>query len=95
MAELQRALTDPSAEVAPQYWLWRATLTDGTALRGRRLNEDSFSVQVLDSAGRLRGLPKSQIERQELSERSPMPSFAKTLTDAQRNDIAAYLATLQ
>ncbi len=90
-AELQLALLEPSAAVAPEYWMWQATTTSGQTLRGSRLNEDTFSVQILDSTGRLRSLPKSQIERQTLERRSPMPSFRDKLTDRQLNDLLAYL----
>jgi putative heme-binding domain-containing protein len=90
-AELQLALLDPSAAVAPEYWLWQATTTAGQTLKGSRLNEDTFSVQILDSAGRLRSLPKTEIERQTLERRSPMPSFRDKLTDRQLNDLLAYL----
>lgn len=90
-AELQLALLEPSAAVAPEYWMWQATTTSGQTLKGSRLNEDTFSVQILDSTGRLRSLPKSEIEKQTLERRSPMPSFRDKLTDRQLNDLLAYL----
>ncbi len=93
--ELLVALTDPSAEVAPEYWAWQATTKTGTALRGQRLNEDTFSLQILDQAGRLRSVAKADLRSQSLDHRSPMPSFRDKLTDAQRNDLIAYLTTLQ
>lgn len=90
-AELQLALLDPSASVAPEYWMWQATTTSGQTIKGSRLNEDSFSIQILDSSGRLRGLAKTEIERQTLERRSPMPSFRDKLTDRQLQDLLAYL----
>jgi putative heme-binding domain-containing protein len=90
-AELQLALLDPSAAVAPEYWIWQATTTSGQTIKGSRLNEDTFSVQILDSTGRLRGLAKTEIERQTLERRSPMPSFRDKLTGRQLQDLLAYL----
>ncbi len=93
--ELLVALNDPSAEVAPEYWTWQATTKTGTALRGQRLNEDTFSLQILDQTGRLRSVAKADLRSQSLDQRSPMPSFREKLTDVQRTDLIAYLATLQ
>jgi putative heme-binding domain-containing protein len=90
-AELEAAVMDPSAAVAPEYWLWRATTTTGQTITGSRLNEDTYSVQILDAGGRLRGLAKSEIERQALERRSPMPSFRGKLSGSQLNDLLAYL----
>lgn len=90
-AELAAAVLDPSAAVAPEYWLWRATTTSGQTVTGSRLNEDTYSVQILDAGGRLRGVAKSEIERQTLERRSPMPSFRDKLSGSQLNDLLAYL----
>ena len=93
--DLLVALNDPSADVAPEYWTWQATTKAGTTLRGQRLNEDTFSLQIIDQTGHLRSVAKSDLRSQSLDHRSPMSSFREKLTDAQRNDLVAYLATLQ
>ena len=94
-ADLQTALTDPSAEVAPEYWRWQATTKSGQTLRGSRLNEDTFSLQILDQSGRLRSVAKADLEHQSLERRSPMPSFRDKLNTQQINDLIAYLVTLR
>lgn len=94
-AELQSALTDPSAEVAPEYWAWQGITNDGKTLRGSRLNEDTFSLQILDDSGRLRSVSKADLRSQTLEKRSAMPSFREKLSDRQRADLVAFLATLQ
>ena len=94
-AELLVALNDPSADVAPEFWIWQATTKTGAKLRGQRLNEDTFSLQILDQSDRLRSVSKADLQSQSLDHRSPMPSFREKLTDAQRNDLIRYLTTLQ
>lgn len=94
-AELSLALTDPSAEVAPEYWPWQGTTNSGETIRGHRFNEDTFSLQILDNTGRLRSVDKSTLRQQTLEQRSPMPSFKDKLSSQQLNDLVAYLATLQ
>lgn len=94
-AELRRALEDPSADVAPQYWIWQAKTADGAALRGFRLNEDTFTVQILDNSGKLRSISKSTLTEQSLDRRSPMPSFKGKLSDSEMTDLVAYLAGLR
>ncbi|MBM3754080.1 MAG: c-type cytochrome [Acidobacteria bacterium] len=95
VGELKRALVDPSAEVAPQYWLWEGKLKSGETIKGHRLNEDTFSIQIMDGAGKLRGVDKSTLAEQKLERRSAMPSFKGRMSEAQINDVVAYLATLK
>jgi putative heme-binding domain-containing protein len=94
-AEMRTALIDPSAEVAPEHWIWQATTRDGKSLRGSRLNEDTFSLQILDNTGRLRSVAKADLREQSLDHRSPMPSFRDKLNDQQINNVVAFLAALQ
>jgi len=93
--EIRTAITDPSTEVAPEYWIWQATTKDGKALSGHRFNEDTFSLQILDNTGRLRSVNKADLREQSLDPSSPMPSFRAKLNDRQLNDLVAFLATLQ
>lgn len=95
VGELKRALIEPSAEVAPQYWLWEGKLKSGETVKGHRLNEDTFSIQVQDGAGKLRGIDKATLATQKLERRSAMPSFKEKLSEAQINDVVAYLVTLK
>jgi mono/diheme cytochrome c family protein len=62
---------------------------------GRRLNEDTFSVQLLDSSGRLKSLDRADIRQYTVSRDAQMPSYATLLTDAERADLVAYLLSLK
>jgi cytochrome c oxidase cbb3-type subunit 3 len=93
-AELLESLKEPDAQVASEYWTVVATTTTGRTVRGTRLNEDTFSLQIRDESGRLLSLLKQNLQDVELIRRSPMPSFAGKLSDAQMDDVIAWLIGL-
>ncbi len=94
-AAIQRSLTDPSAGMLPINRPVTIVTTDGRTIKGRRLNEDTATVQLIDSEERLVSLAKSDIRSFDLGKDSPMPSFARTLSDAERADLLAYLLSLR
>ena len=59
-----------------------------------RLNEDTFSIQIRDDEGRLQSLLKRDLKDVELIRRSPMPSFKGKLSDAQIDDVIAWLVSM-
>ena len=63
----------------------------GKSIRGVRLNEDSFSIQIRDGEGRLQSLLKRDLKSMDVIRRSPMPSFKGKLSDAQIDDVIAWL----
>ena len=68
---------------------------DGSIVNGRRLNEDTYTVQIIDDHERLQSLQKSDIRELTISTTSPMPSFKGTLSDAEMADVLAYLLSLK
>lgn len=95
LAELERSVLDPNAEVAPDYWSLRARTKGGETVTGIRLNEDTYSFQVLTSQGRLMSLLKEDLAGHEMIRTSPMPSFQGKLQRAEVQDLVAYLASLR
>lgn len=89
--ELRRSITDPQVEVESRWWRLRAATHDGAALSGRRLNEDTHSVQYADPSGRLRTVSKADLTQYEIVRKSPMPPF--DLTDGELDDLLAYLVS--
>ena len=75
--------------------LVRAVLRDGTVVTGRRLNEDTFTVQLIDSNERLVSLDRAAIRDYEVSTQATMPSYADALSDDERADLVAYLLSLK
>jgi cytochrome c oxidase cbb3-type subunit III len=69
--------------------------TNGREVRGVRINEDSFTIQVRDANGELHSFRKSNLERVEKqANRSLMPSFKDRLSEPQLEDLVAYLVSL-
>lgn len=94
-ASLQRALVDPVQAILPANRSARAVTRDGRTIRGRRLNEDAYTVQLIDEQSRLVSLVKADLRSFELVPTSSMPSFQNTLTADERADLVAYLLSLK
>ena len=94
-AALQRSLRDPSSAMLPINRPVRIVMRDGRAINGRRLNEDTYTVQIIDDTERLMSLAKSDIRNLEVSTVSTMPSYASTLTPDEQADLVAYLLSLR
>jgi putative heme-binding domain-containing protein len=93
-AVVQRALLDPDGAMRPINRPVRATLRDGSSVAGRRLNEDSFTVQIVTDQGRLVSLVKSELKAWSVSTHSPMPP-AKDMPPDALADLMAYLMSLR
>jgi putative heme-binding domain-containing protein len=92
---LQRAMLEPSAVMMPINRPVRIVMKDGRTLTGRRFNEDTFTVQLIDQQERLLSLEKKDIKALEVQTTSPMPSFNGKLTAEEMSDVIAYLITLK
>ena len=73
----------------------RVVTRDGRTIRGRRLNEDTYTVQIIDEQERLVSLVKADLREYELGKTSPMPSVAKTFSGDEIADLVAYLLSLR
>jgi hypothetical protein len=66
---------------------------DGREIRGMRLNEDTFSIQLRDVKNRFYSFAKSDLrEFDKQPGASLMPSYKDELTPAQVDDVVAYLS---
>ncbi len=92
-AALQRTLLDPAASLLPINRPIRAVTRGGETVRGRRLNEDTYTVQLIDSDGRLRSLVKAELVEYEVSETPVMTPT--TLSSDEVADLIGYLLTLR
>jgi putative heme-binding domain-containing protein len=92
--ELERALLDPGADVAPPNRTYRVVTKDGTPVTGRLLGHDTFSVQLLDSKEQLRSFAKGELREMGFVA-SPMPSYRGTLSPQEIADMVSYLSSLR
>lgn len=93
--QLERAILRPDEQVAPRYWYAQALTRDGRKFYGVRLNEDTHSVQLLDSGENLVSLLKADLRGYEIIRRSTMPSYEGRLSRGEVNDLIAWLASLR
>jgi hypothetical protein len=94
-AALQRSLFDPNGSLLPANRTVRATTKEGRVIRGRRLNEDTYTIQLIDDQERLISLTKADLKAIEFVTTSTMPSYAGTLTPDEGADVIAYLLSLK
>lgn len=85
----------PQRAAYQAYRMYRVTLSNGKVITGMRVNEDSFTLQLRDSKGDIHSVNKLTAKSiGELPDHSFMPSYKGKLSDAQLNDLVAYLSSL-
>ena len=93
-AAIERSILDPNAEIAIPFRVFQVTPKSGAQVRGRLINQDTFSVQLMDEAQNLRSFLKSDLKDSGFLP-SPMPSFRGRLTPQEVADVVSYLLTLK
>lgn len=93
-AALREAIVDPNGSVHPRMFRARATTADGTVVQGLRMNEDTFSVQILVADGRLVSLDKTTLREFAIVSDSSMPTYRDRLSGDDLEDVVAYVAGL-
>lgn len=93
---LRESLVKPAA-AAPDYFLYvEAVPAAGSPVRGIRVNEDSFTIHIKDTSENFHAFRKSDLKAlRKLFDDSPMPSYEKSLSTTELNDLVAYLASLK
>ncbi len=94
-ADIERSILNPNAAILPQNRTVRATAADGSTITGRRLNEDTDTIQLIDDRERLVSLSKATLREFTVLKTSPMPSFQGKLTPQELADVIAYLLSLK
>jgi putative heme-binding domain-containing protein len=95
LRHLRNAIVEPNQWVSPLDWKIQARTKSGEVVKGVRLNEDTYSVQLLDSNDNLVSLIKKDLESYQIIKMSAMPSYAERLSESELDDLIAYLYRLR
>lgn len=95
LSALRRSLLDPTGTMRPIDRPVELVTADGTRVSGRRLNEDTYTVQILDDDARLRSFDKADLREFRVVTESPMPTYGDRLGPAELADLLAYLVSLK
>ena len=88
-------LTEPTKEFPQEYETVTAVTEDGKQIKGVTLNEDSFTVQVMDMGEHIHLLEKDKLKSFQKTRESAMPKYGTdVLSDKDLQDIVAYLTSL-
>jgi putative heme-binding domain-containing protein len=92
---LEDSLLDPKSTDVPQNRFIHAVTRSGAVITGRRMNEDTLTIQIVDSKERLMSLMKADLKEYSIEKEPLMPSYKDKLTGAERADLIAYLVSLK
>ena len=88
-------LTEATKEFPHEYESVIVVTADGKQIKGVTLNEDSFTVQIMDSDEHIHLLEKDSLKSFKKSRDSTMPKYnTDVLSDKDVEDIVAFLASV-
>jgi cytochrome c oxidase cbb3-type subunit III len=88
-------LTEATKEFPQEYESVTVVTADGKQIKGVTLNEDSFTLQIMDSGEHIYLLQKNKLKSFKKSRESAMPKYEpETLSDKEVEDIVAFLASV-
>jgi putative heme-binding domain-containing protein len=88
-------LTEATKEFPQEYETITVVTSDGKEIKGVALNEDSFSVQMMDASEQIYLLDKDKLRSFQKSRDSMMPTYTpELLSDKDLEDIVAYLVSV-
>jgi cytochrome c oxidase cbb3-type subunit III len=93
-ADIEQSLVDPAAVILSQNRVVTVTMRDGKTVRGRVLNQDTQSIQMMGPGDKPLSVARTGI-RTVTEERSSMPSAREKLNAQELADVVSYLQTLK
>jgi len=88
-------LTEATKEFPQEYESVTVVTAEGKQIKGITLNEDSFSVQIMDTSEQIHLLEKANLKSFQKSRQSAMPTYGTDLlSDKDLKDIVAYLSSV-
>ena len=93
---LAAKIRDPHRQLTAGFETVTVVNSEGGRVTGVRKNEDTFSIQLFDASERLHFFFKTDVREVIAESRSLMPAYGRDrLSDAELDDLVAYLATLR
>jgi putative heme-binding domain-containing protein len=92
---LRQSILEPDADVRPRYWVASFQDASGQQIQGFVMNEDSYSVQLMDMNEQLHSYEKAALKDYKIEKVSKMKSYRDSFTREELNDLVAYLASLR
>jgi putative heme-binding domain-containing protein len=93
--QLRASLVSPNKNVVPENRTVRLVTSTGQTVTGRLLNQDGFSVQLIDAAGQLRSLDRLALREFVIVTANPMPSYAGKVREQDLTILVDYLSSLK
>src|ERR1700734_1273337 len=88
-------LTEATKEFPQEYETISVVTADGKQIKGVALNEDNFTVQLMDTSEQIYLLEKEKLRSFQKSRESMMPQYnPDVLSDKDLNDLVAYLSSV-
>ncbi|HML15974.1 MAG TPA: c-type cytochrome [Bryobacteraceae bacterium] len=94
-AALEQSIVAPHDVILPQNRFVRIVMKDGSVLTGRRLNEDTYTIELIDQNERLISVSRDDVREYTLLKTSTMPSYRGKLNPQEIGDLVAYLLSLK
>jgi len=94
-AALRRTLLESDAGLLPINRPVRAVTADGRVIEGRRLNEDTFTVQIVTTDEQLVSLDKTSLRDYSIGLESAHPDYGAIFDEQEIADLLSYLLSLK
>jgi len=92
-ARLRETLQNPAKTIPDNFLLLDVVTNSGQTIRGIRLNEDTFTIQLRDQQGHFYSFRKSDLrDLKKLRGETPMPAYASVLSPAELDDLIHFLS---
>ena len=92
---LKSSILNPDEDIDRRYLSVHILKKDGQRVQGVPLNEDSYSIQLMDLQEILHSLWKRDLEEVRQEERSGMPGYQGTFSESEVDDLVSYLYSLR
>jgi len=92
---LRESMTEPNATISPGYNTIAVETSDGRKISGVQRAYDAFSAQFVDAKDNYYSFLREEVKSMTREVKSMMPSYSKSLSAQELNDLVVYMGTLR